>query len=338
MPDRPLRTWPCQAQPDLHGFTLVELLVVITIIGILIALLLPAVQAAREAARRMQCTNNLKQIALAGLNHESSRAFLPSGGWGWYWVGDPDLGAGKSQPGGWIFQILPYMELDGLYSMGAGQSTSQKATFFAQRLQTPVEGACCPSRRKSMALPLLTSNQHFYQCDQVTTAVRGDYAVNSGDPSSGDPEVGTTCQPTSLSQGQNPSFTWADTSSFTGVCFQRSEVHIADISDGLSNTYFVGEKAIGPDWYYTGTSAADTECLYTGPNADQYRVTTKGYSVAQDTPGVNNWNVFGSAHPNGFNMSFCDGSVQTINYSIDPETHRRLGNRKDGLLIDGKAF
>ena len=74
------------------GFTLVELLVVIAIIGILIAILLPAVQAAREAARRSQCANNLKQMATAALNHESSKKFLPTGGWGHNWIGDPDPG------------------------------------------------------------------------------------------------------------------------------------------------------------------------------------------------------------------------------------------------------
>ena len=104
----------------LHGFTLVELLVVIAIIGILVAILLPAVQSAREAARRIQCTNNIKQLALGCLNHQSAQGFFPTGGWTNGWQPDPDQRVGKPQPGNWLFCILPQIEMDGLYGMAAG--------------------------------------------------------------------------------------------------------------------------------------------------------------------------------------------------------------------------
>jgi prepilin-type N-terminal cleavage/methylation domain-containing protein len=139
------------ARKRIQGFTLVELLVVIAIIGVLVALLLPAVQAAREAARRTQCINHLKQIGLASINHNDSQGFLPSGGWGWYWVGDPDRGAGKDQPGSWIYHIFPYAELQNLHQLGSdGQSdviTVGQRNGVAQAMETPVSFINCPSRR-----------------------------------------------------------------------------------------------------------------------------------------------------------------------------------------------
>jgi prepilin-type N-terminal cleavage/methylation domain-containing protein/prepilin-type processing-associated H-X9-DG protein len=130
-----------------RGFTLVELLVVVAIIGILISLLLPAVQAAREAARRAQCNNNLKQLGLACMNFESAIKTMPAGGWCAAFLGSPDRGSGLRQPGGWIFNILPYIEQGPLYNREAGKTGAVLSANAASLMSTPLSVLSCPSRR-----------------------------------------------------------------------------------------------------------------------------------------------------------------------------------------------
>ncbi len=103
-----------------RGFTLVELLVVIAIIGILVAVLLPAINSAREAARRTQCLDNLKNIGLAANNHVSTHSFFMTGGWGWSWTGDPDRGFNERQPGGWLYNLMPFLDEGALHDRGKG--------------------------------------------------------------------------------------------------------------------------------------------------------------------------------------------------------------------------
>ena len=161
------------------GFTLVELLVVIAIIGILIAILLPAVQAAREASRRSQCANNLKQMATAARTHESAKKFLPSGGWGNNWIGDPDSGFGQGQPGSWAYSIMFFMDATTNIMQSAGLpytggsnnlnkrnmnaviigSGSTVLTGLSQQNQQAVQPIFyCPSRRPATLYPGSTNS------------------------------------------------------------------------------------------------------------------------------------------------------------------------------------
>ena len=325
-----------------RAFTLVELLVVIAIIGILIALLLPAVQSAREAARRMQCSNNLKQIGLAFLTHHDQHGYFPTGGWSVRWVGDADRGFGKSQPGGWVYCILPYIEQMAIYDLpGDGDPDEVTATQkerAKQLVMTPVAALNCPTRRASTAFPEGPSGLTWaYNQDQASTAARADYCANAGTRTF---SVGTGGGPSTLAAAET--FAWRDPVSYehNGICYQRSEVPIAKIRDGTTYTYMVGEKYMDPDHYADGAEQCDNESMYVGDDRDVLCHTRNeiAYTPRQDKAGAASYFNFGSAHASGFNMVFCDGSVRSISYTIDLETHSYLGNRADGESIDSNRF
>lgn len=305
-----------------QGFTLIELLVVIAIIAILIGLLMPAVQTVREAASRIQCANNLKQLSLGCINHAMQTSRLPTDGWGWNWVGDPDRGTDHRQPGSWCFNILPYIEQKNVYSLGAGLSPAQKQPLFNERVGTPLKLFNCSSRRASVAYPNYFGTQ-FYYTDTVSMEGRSDYAGNVGSAPIDEFFGG----PPSLAVGDSPTYNWPSTANITGVIFQRSEITLTtDITRGTSNTYLIGEKYLNPDNYTTGLDAGDNENLYAGADNDNSRCTAS--PPLRDRPGYANSLIFGSAHTVGLNMAYCDGSVQFVSFSVDPQVHLQAGNRK----------
>lgn len=276
-----------------RAITLIELLVVMGIVGMLAALLLAAVQSAREAARRAQCTNHLKQVGLALLeHHDAYRHFPGNGGWDptqqieaadgtrtyisttddldpngprvYYWgVGDPRK-AGPDQPGSWAFSILPWIE--------------QKSIFDRRDWKVPVAVYACPSRRPAVAMKAPLIDEYGSYVSGGWPWAKTDYAAN------------------------------------LKVVPNRPRVmRLADLVDGSSQTLLAGEKSMDPKDYLTGTWYFD-EPFFAGGSAGTSRSGTK---VLQDKYGVNFQDHWGSAHPGTCNFLFADGHVVGISYTVD---------------------
>ena len=303
------------------GFTLIELLVSIAIITLLIALLLPAVQMARESARRTQCRNNLKQLSHGIFLHESSHQVFPSDGWGFRWIGEPDRGTGEPQPGGWIYQILPYIERNDLRQIGTGLSDPLRQLALADLSEKGMSLARCPTRPaadKCPRDPLLV----WFNAELRASLSRTDYVGNAGDFF-----YGIHNGPSSLAEGDSKTYSWPDTSNVSGVLFLRSKIRMSDITDGTTHTYLLGEKyASTPSYSNYGDFGYD-QSMCSGDDWDLTRWTDE--PPLADGPAIFS-KRFGSAHASAFQMALCDGSVRSISYSIDSQIHKQLGNRADG--------
>ncbi len=286
-----------------RAFTLVELLVVISIIGVLVSLLLPAVQAAREAARRAQCLNHLRQMGLGALNHESGHKILPGAGWAPWLAGDPDRGVGRDQPGSWIYQLLPYVEYQNVYDLPSDgdalnyrTTTQREAT--KQMLETPISIFNCPSRRPAALYPwddTLPSLFNVINADPSEATAHSDYAGNAGDafPDEGlngglldfffrsqecgnkGPDDFAEVFPPRPSAGKytrvDEQFCWPSEDTQTGVCFLGAEMRLVEITDGTSNTFLFGEKGMNSALYDTGTDGGDNQSMYCGWDWDVNR-------------------------------------------------------------------
>jgi prepilin-type N-terminal cleavage/methylation domain-containing protein len=322
---------PDRARAARAGLSLVELLVVIAIIALLIALLMPAINAARAAARRAHCQNNVRQLALATVAHETTYRAFPSGGWGFGWVGDPDR-FGEDQPGAWTFSILPFMEETALHTMGQGLSPVEKRNAVSEMNTIPVSTFNCPSRRSAISYPYHSPPQMNASIVIEQPVAKTDYAANGGETN---PAGGYG--PSSLEEADK--YDWIDRAEFTGVVFQRSATKMREITDGASKTYLLGEKHLSPQFYANGKSHGDDQSMYAGEDSDTLRWTEVGLEPLLDSDGVHGemWR-FGSAHTSGFHMGFCDGSVRRMEYEIDADVHRTLGNRRDGNTYDPQSL
>ena len=334
------------------GFTLVELLVVIAIIGILIGMLLPAVQAVREAARRTQCLNNQKQIALAALNFESASMHFPTAGGATLAIFDtgevlsPRFGFENL---GWAFQILPFIEQNALHAQRASLGLNGLGANDMAMWETPVPTYNCPSRPDRISV-------------QTPFQIRlGDYAG----------VVGSWNQPgwedLTFQHFQDPR-QGAITNFWTGIIAKGGHVNVngpnvtdfgkvtfGSISDGSSNTIMFMEKAVASD-FYSFTEMGDfwegrgyyqpgdwaNSRMIAPPTADDGssgngRNEVPILSDNQDRPSWM-WNAnarvqsfgFGSAHPGTVTACFGDGSVASVSNTISLQVGNYLGKRADG--------
>ena len=312
-----------------RAITLVEVLVVISIVAALMALLLPAVQASREAGRRTQCASHVKQLGLAVQQHASACGRYPSNGWGFRWVGCPDRGTGSEQPGGWIYNVLGYMEEGELRGLGGGLPSAQQRAALMRLTQTPLALLACPTRSAGRLSPAAPAAAPF-NADRADQVAKTDYAINEGDYITDTGEG-----PATLEEGDSGHYAWQDTRPATGIAYQRSEVRPAMVRDGLSQTYMIGEKYVTRRNYQTADDPGHDQSAYSGVDLDINRWVLSPPLADGDEVSSR---CFGSAHPDGCHVVFCDGAVKLISYQIDAEVHRRLGNRQDGKPVDRDQF
>jgi prepilin-type N-terminal cleavage/methylation domain-containing protein/prepilin-type processing-associated H-X9-DG protein len=344
-----------------RGFTLVELLVVIAIIGILVALLLPAIQAARESARRLQCQNNLKNIALACLNYESAKGELPPG--------SVNTGVEQGSGLGWPVHILPYIEestvseqaLERFKELGDAYHGSDQLTIALNSMLLPIY--LCPSDPDLKYQEEKFGNGDAkYRKGMSYAGVAGSYYARTG-----------VCPPPNPDGTRVPGVyciwtgdTFLGPNNHDGLLIQGWSVKMRQVLDGTSKTFLIGERnyqirpwTLGAFWvvtrlpkvsprdrnppppegpqpataFFACKNVTDTVLLnhdpYTGCYIDHQNEKGDRPSVPDTTPRTISVNdlPFASFHPGGVNFSFGDGSVKLIADDIDVDLYLALGSR-----------
>lgn len=331
------------------GFTLVELLVVIAIIGILIALLLPAVQAAREAARRSQCTNQLKQFGLAAQNYYDAIKVLPPSGLDYGWCGAYTGGPPKTilNASGFLL-MLPYLEQQAIASR-----YNYNASAGAYRAQA---GAAIPLAADPFTVGndiLLAMQPPVFYCPsddgpKATTSLGGGYGISSLSPQYG----GLTCYEFSTNPATDfgSGNTWATASPATRALFcMNSSSRLEDIKDGTSHVAAFNETTLrlydgGPTnctWGYRGWVKTGTSLYGVNPYGINQWLIPMAWGWAGANAGTSvtgrlaQWGGAGSLHPGGCQSAFADGSVHFISETTDLYTLQMLGYISDGVTLQG---
>lgn len=338
-----------------RAFTLVELLVVIAIIGVLVALLLPAIQAAREAARRLECQNNLKQIGLGLQNFVGAKGTFPTGGdiifpvLSNYLTGGIPNGPEK-QGLGWGYQILPFLEQQNVYDVT--DINKLKATVVAMYF--------CPSRgRIGLAQDVQSSGLGVVLSDYASATPCG-YAdsrqINAYVPYLAVNQTNARTLIFGCTSGSTCILKVPDDETYLGVIvrtpwiikekrFARSApmpTKMKQITDGTSNTMVISEKFNRPD-LYDGTTFAWSDDRGWSDGWDPDTVRSTCFEPREDSLNVTDAIIskgqadvpfFGSAHPSLMNAVFADGAVHAIRYDVDPLVFDRVANREDGQVVD----
>jgi len=324
-----------------RGFTLIELLVVLAIIALLIGLLLPAVQKVREAASRIRCANNLKQLALACIHHHDSQGAFPPGG---YFLPhtDPDRNGGYNK-GSWHVFVLPYIEQENLFrqipNLDVPGVDSISQAFDAGILPMPLNFGRCPSDNYNPAAPVTNyvgsvGPQCWAGVDCGYTPYQK-YCNGTAEPT---PRTLSPLTYEGYTASPNAGKTM-DASQVRGMMnWFGAEITLAMVTDGTSNTLLLGETLPGERAMRDTNNWARTKAGSTTIVPINYRTPylgTDGCTVAPDRYYLNHHVAegFKSCHPGGANFALADGSVRFLSQTIDHQTYQYLGCRDDGQVF-----